>query len=81
MEATRHPTPETDERKPIRTGCNDLEAALESWVVDLLGCSEDQGTVRLVGSEFVCEECGRRYPVRAGIPCTLPDQARSEQKF
>jgi uncharacterized protein YbaR (Trm112 family) len=81
MEVTRHPTSETGKRKPIPNGCNDLEAALESWIVDQLGCSEDQGTVRLVGSEFVCDECARRYPVRAGIPCILPAQARSEQKF
>jgi uncharacterized protein YbaR (Trm112 family) len=81
MEATHHPTPKTGKRKPIRTACNDLEAALESWVVELPGCSLDQGTVRLAGNELVCEECGRRYPMRAGIACRLPDQARSEQKF
>lgn len=81
MKATRHPTPEIGRRKPIQTGCNDWEAALESGVVDLFGCSEDQGTVRLVGIEFVCEECARRYLVRADIRCILSDHARSEQKF
>jgi uncharacterized protein YbaR (Trm112 family) len=58
-----------------------MEATLESWVVDLLGCSVDQGTVTLAGNELVCEECGRRYPMRAAILCMLPDQAGSEQKF
>ena len=81
MEATHRPTPETGKRKPIRTACIDLEAALESWVVDLLGCSVDQGTVRLGGNELACEEYGRCYLMRAAKPCILPDQARSEQKF
>jgi uncharacterized protein YbaR (Trm112 family) len=81
MEATHHPTLEIRKRKSIRTACDEVAAAAEPWIIELLGCPVDQGIVRLVENEFICEECGRRYPVRAGIPCTLPDQARSEQKF
>jgi uncharacterized protein YbaR (Trm112 family) len=81
MESTRHPTLEILKRKSIRNACDDVARALELWIIKLLGCPVDQATVSLVGSELVCEECGRRYPVRAGIPYMLPDQARSEQKF
>jgi uncharacterized protein YbaR (Trm112 family) len=80
MESTHYLTLEIRKRKSIRTACDDV-AALEPWVVELLGCPVDQGTVRLAGNELVCEVCGRHYPVRPGIPCMLPDQARSEQKF
>jgi uncharacterized protein YbaR (Trm112 family) len=81
MESTHDLTLEIRKRKSIRTACDDVAAALEPWVVELLGCPVDQGTVRLAGNELVCEECGRHYPVRAGIPFMRPDQARSEQKF
>ena len=81
MELTHYPTLEIRKRKSIRTACDEVAAAVEPWIIELLGCPVDQGTVRLVESELVCEECGRRYPVRAGIPRMLPDQARSEQKF
>lgn len=27
------------------------------------------------GTELVCESCGRRYPVREGIPVMLVDEA------
>jgi uncharacterized protein len=59
----------------------DAPAALEPWVVSLLACPLDRGTVRLDGSELVCTRCRRRYTVQDGIPNMLPDQAKSEQKF
>jgi uncharacterized protein YbaR (Trm112 family) len=60
---------------------NDLAPALEPWVVSLLACPVDRDAVRALGSELVCERCGRRYPVRGGIPCMLADQAAFEQRF
>ena len=54
---------------------------LEPWVVDLLVCPEDRGAVRLDQRELVCIQCGRRYPVLAGIPRMIPDQDADEQKF
>jgi uncharacterized protein len=68
-------------RESSRAGANELTPALEPWVVSLLACPVDRGAVRLHGSELVCEQCGRRYPVRDGIPCMLPDEAGFERKF
>jgi uncharacterized protein YbaR (Trm112 family) len=55
--------------------------ALEPWIVELLACPLDQGAVMLIRSELVCDLCGRRYPIRGGIPEMLPHRGRSEQKF
>jgi uncharacterized protein len=30
----------------------------------------------LQGEELICEQCGRAYPVRDGIPVMLVDEAR-----
>jgi uncharacterized protein YbaR (Trm112 family) len=54
---------------------------LASWVVGLLACPLDRSTVRPNGSELVCDQCGRRYPVQSGIPRMIPDDAVREQKF
>ena len=56
-------------------------APLESWVIELLACPVDQGAVRLNEGVLVCDLCGRRYPVRSGIPRMLRVQPSEEQKF
>jgi len=38
--------------------------------VDKAGLTQDEAAARLV-----CSECGRRYPVRDGIPIMLVDEA------
>ena len=68
-------------REPRRATANDDSAALEPWLIGLLVCPVDRGAVRLNGSELICEQCGRRYPVRNGIPNMLPNHAKIEQKF
>jgi uncharacterized protein YbaR (Trm112 family) len=68
-------------RESGRASSNELALALEPWVVNLLACPHDRSRVRLNGSELVCDLCSRHYPVRAGIPCMLREQAPSEQEF
>jgi uncharacterized protein YbaR (Trm112 family) len=58
-----------------------IAAAMESWVIELLACPVDRGAVRLDEGVLVCDLCGRRYPVRSGIPRMLPLQPPGEQKF
>jgi uncharacterized protein YbaR (Trm112 family) len=53
-------------------------AGLEPWVIDLLVCPVDRSAVWADSSDLVCNQCGRRYPVRGGIPNMLPDQSKSE---
>jgi uncharacterized protein YbaR (Trm112 family) len=55
-----------------------VPAALEPWVVSLLACPVDRSGVKPDGSELVCTQCGRRYPVQNGIPNMLPELTKSE---
>jgi hypothetical protein len=45
-------------------------AAILVCPVDKADLIEDEAT-----SKLVCQQCGRRYPVRDGIPIMLIDQA------
>lgn len=50
-------------------------AGLDPEFVALLACPDDHGPVREEGDRLVCERCGRRYPVRDGIPVMLVEEA------
>ena len=44
-------------------------------LLDILVCPVDKAKVHLQGDRLVCEQCGRAYPVRDGIPIMLEDEA------
>jgi uncharacterized protein YbaR (Trm112 family) len=75
----------TDERRVADwqegAGGADPAPTLEPWIIGLLACPVDRGEVRLFGSALVCDQCGRRYPVRSGIARMVSDEAAGEQKF
>ena len=48
---------------------------LDPEFVSLLACPDDHAPVREEGDRLVCERCGRRYPVRDGIPVMLVEEA------
>ena len=50
-------------------------AAVDPWLAALLACPVDRGTVRADGGTLVCDICGRRYPVKDGIPAMIADDA------
>jgi uncharacterized protein YbaR (Trm112 family) len=41
----------------------------------ILACPVDHAPVRDEATHLVCSVCGRRYPVRDGIPVMLVDEA------
>ena len=41
----------------------------------ILACPVDHAPVRPEGATLVCARCGRRYPVRDGIPVLLAEAA------
>jgi uncharacterized protein YbaR (Trm112 family) len=44
-------------------------------MLDILSCPACKKPVKLDGERLVCQACGRRYPIRQGIPVMLLDEA------
>lgn len=54
---------------------------IDPKLLEILACPACKTPVREEGERLVCAQCGRRYPIREGIPVMLIDQAESpEQK-
>ncbi len=48
---------------------------IDQELLDILACPLDKKPVRLEGDRLICTECGRRYPIRDGIPVMLVEEA------
>lgn len=48
-------------------------------MLELLACSACHGHLRQEGQRLVCGGCGRRYPVRDGIPVLLVEEAEAPE--
>jgi len=46
----------------------------------ILACPVDHAPVREEADRLVCNACGRRYPVRDGIPVMLIDEAEAGER-
>ncbi len=48
---------------------------IDDELLKILACPLDKAAVELQGDRIVCTQCGRRYPIRDGIPVMLIDEA------
>jgi len=48
---------------------------IDKRLLDILACPLCKTEVRLEGERLVCVRCGRRYPIRDGIPVMLVEEA------
>lgn len=48
---------------------------IDKELLDILACPLCKADVELKGDRIVCTKCGRRYPIRDGIPIMLIDEA------
>ncbi len=48
---------------------------IDKELLDILACPACKGDVELKDNRVVCKSCGRKYPVRNGIPVLLIDEA------
>ena len=48
---------------------------IDEKLLKILACPACQGDVELKEEKIVCKKCGRKYPIRNGIPVLLADEA------
>ena len=49
---------------------------IDSKLLDILACPACGADVELKNDKVVCIKCGRKYPIKDGIPVLLVDQAQ-----
>lgn len=64
------PSPE-EPPSEASTGSTDVDASL----LEILACPEDKQPIVKMDDKIVCTNCGKRYPIRDGIPVMLMDEA------
>jgi uncharacterized protein YbaR (Trm112 family) len=64
----------------LEDAMTDREATVPQELLDILVCPVDKAKVHLQGDRLVCEECGRAYPVRDGIPVMIIEEAEMTRK-
>ena len=52
---------------------------LPDWLLTLLVCPADRAKLNLKGDALECTACGRRYPIRDGIPIMIVEEIESER--
>ena len=50
---------------------------IDEELLEILACPACQDPVHLEGEQIVCDGCGRRYPIREGIPIILIEEAEA----
>lgn len=48
---------------------------IDPKLLEILACPLCKTEVKLEGERLVCVQCGRRYPIRDGIPVMLVEEA------
>ena len=53
---------------------------IDKKLLEILACPVCKTEVTLEGQQLVCVRCGRRYPIRDGIPVMLVEEAEGPSK-
>ncbi len=61
------------EEPPAETGANSTD--VDASLLEILACPEDKQPIVKMDDKIVCTHCGKRYPIRDGIPVMLIDEA------
>ena len=53
---------------------------LDKELLDILACPLCKTDIKLEEEKIVCTSCGRKYPIRDGIPVMLIEEAEEKTK-
>ena len=53
---------------------------IDKELLNILACPACKADVKLEDEKIICTKCGRRYPIRDGIPIMLIDEAEMPDK-
>lgn len=59
---------------------SEQNTVIDNELLKILACPACKVGLRLEGQKLVCDKCGRRYPIRDGIPIMLMDEAEQPGK-
>lgn len=48
---------------------------IDKELIDMLACPDCKGDVELKDNKIVCKSCGKKYPVKNGIPVMIIEEA------
>ncbi len=48
---------------------------IDKTLLEILACPSCKADVEMKDNKIVCKKCGKKYPIRDGIPVMLIDQA------
>ena len=48
---------------------------IDKELLDILACPDCKSDIELKENKIVCKKCGKKYPIRNGIPVMLIDEA------
>ena len=49
---------------------------IDKELLDILACPACKADVELKENKIVCKRCGKKYPIKDGIPVMLIDEAQ-----
>jgi uncharacterized protein len=50
---------------------------IDKELLEILACPACKSDVELKDNKIVCKKCGKKYPIREGIPVMLIDEAEN----
>ena len=51
---------------------------IDKELLEILACPACKSDIKLQDEKIVCTQCGRKYPIKDGIPVMLVDEAEKE---
>ena len=51
---------------------------IDKELLEILACPVCKSDIQLQDERIVCTQCGRKYPIKDGIPIMLVDEAQKE---